>query len=142
MERLFRAFVLFVLMRPKVFSVLVRIGGHRGAVPSRQARHDGEEGARSSTARPDRDRSRQTSAGARRVLLVPGCVQRAIAPSIDAATIRVLARQDIRIETLKTVECCGSLAYHLGKTEISKTYARSLIVAFETHRPPATSTRC
>ena len=65
------------------------------------------------------------------MLLVPGCVQRAIAPSIDAAAIRVLARQDIRIETLDTVECCGSLAYHLGKAEISKNYARALILAFE-----------
>jgi glycolate oxidase iron-sulfur subunit len=57
-------------------------------------------------------------------------VQRALAPSIDAAAVRVLARQDIRIETLN-VECCGSLAYHLGKTSISKAYARRLIAAFE-----------
>jgi hypothetical protein len=66
------------------------------------------------------------------VLLVPGCVQRALAPSIDAAAVRVLARQDVRIETLRTVECCGSLAYHLGKAEISKAYARRLIEALRT----------
>ena len=130
MERLFRAFVLFVLMRPKVFGVLSALAGV--AAPFLP-------GKLGTMAKKGRIKHRPaqiapvapTSAGARRVLLVPGCVQRAIAPSIDAATIRVLARQDIRIETLKTVECCGSLAYHLGKTEISKNYARALILAFE-----------
>jgi glycolate oxidase iron-sulfur subunit len=58
-------------------------------------------------------------------------VQRALAPSIDAATVRVLARQDIKVEALKAVECCGSLPYHLGKQEISKAYARRMIEAFE-----------
>jgi len=130
MERLFRAFVLFVLMRPSLFGAL-SAAAHFAApfLP----------GKLGTMAKKGRIRHRpvqpgpiaETSATARRVLLVPGCVQRAIAPSIDAAAVRVLARQDIKIETLKTVECCGSLAYHLGKTEISKAYARRLIEAFE-----------
>jgi len=130
MERLFRAFVLFVLMRPKVFTVLSALAGI--AAPFLP----GKLGTMAKKGRIKRRPARpgpiaETSASARRVLLVPGCVQRAIAPSIDAAAIRVLARQDIRIETLETVECCGSLAYHLGKAEISKNYARALILAFE-----------
>jgi glycolate oxidase iron-sulfur subunit len=129
-ERLFRSFVLFVLMRPAVFSVL-SAAAHLAApfLP----------GKLGTMARKGRVPRRpvlpapiaETSAAAKRVLLVPGCVQRALAPSIDAATVRVLARQDVKAETLKTVECCGSLAYHLGKTEISNTYARRLIEAFE-----------
>ncbi len=130
MERLFRAFVLFVLMRPKVFSVLSALAGIAAPfLPGRLGTMAKKGRIKRRPARPAP--VAQTSASARRVLLVPGCVQRAIAPSIDAAAIRVLARQDIRIETLETVECCGSLAYHLGKTEISKTYARALIIAFE-----------
>jgi glycolate oxidase iron-sulfur subunit len=130
MERLFRSFVLFVLMRPGVFSVL-STAAHVAApfLP----------GKLGTMAKKGRVRRRpalpapiaETSAAARRVLLVPGCVQRALAPSIDAAAVRVLARQDVKVETLKTVECCGSLAYHLGKIDITKTYARRLIEAFE-----------
>jgi len=129
MERLFRSFVLFVLMRPAVFTAL-SIGAHIAApfLP-------GKLGTMAKKGRVKRRPAlsgpiAQTSAAARRVLLVPGCVQRALAPSIDAAAVRVLARQDVRIETLN-VECCGSLAYHLGKTSISKAYARRLVVAFE-----------
>jgi glycolate dehydrogenase iron-sulfur subunit len=128
-ERLFRSFVLFVLMRPQVFRAL-SIGAHVAApfLP----------GKLGTMAKKGRMKMRpalpgpitQTSTAARRVLLVPGCVQRALAPSIDAAATRVLARQDVRMETLN-VECCGSLAYHLGKTAISKAYARRLVVAFE-----------
>ena len=130
MERLFRSFVLFVLMRPAVFSALSTAA--YVAAPFLP-------GKLGTMAKKGRIRHRpalpgpiaETSSAAKRVLLVPGCVQRALAPSIDAAAVRVLARQDVRIETLKTVECCGSLAYHLGKVEISKTYARRLIEAFE-----------
>jgi len=128
-EQLFRSFVLFVLMRPAVFTAL-SMGAHVAApfLP-------GKLGTMAKKGRVKRRPAlsgpiAQTSAAARRVLLVPGCVQRALAPSIDAAAVRVLARQDVRIETLN-VECCGSLAYHLGKTEVSKAYARRLIVAFE-----------
>ena len=130
MERLFRVFVLSTLMRPKVFSFLSALAGI--AAPFLP----GKLGTMAKKGRIKRRPAQaapiaETSAGARRVLLVPGCVQRAIAPAIDAAAIRVLARQDIRIEKLETVECCGSLAYHLGMTEISKRYARALIEAFE-----------
>jgi glycolate dehydrogenase iron-sulfur subunit len=130
MERLFRSFVLFVLMRPAVFTAL-SAAAHVAALIL--------PGKLGTMAKKGRVRRRpalpapiaETSAASRRVLLVPGCVQRALAPSIDAATVRVLARQDVKVETLKTVECCGSLAYHLGKIEITKTYARRLIEAFE-----------
>ena len=40
----------------------------------------------------------KTTEHARRVLLLCGCVQRALAPSIDVAATRVLARADIRVE--------------------------------------------
>jgi glycolate oxidase iron-sulfur subunit len=130
MERLFRSFVMFVLMRPKVFSAL-SVAAHLTApfLPGKLGTMAKKGRVRHRPALPGA--IAETSAAARRVLLIPGCVQRALAPSIDAATVRVLARQDIRVETLKAVECCGSLPYHLGKDEISKTYARRMIEAFE-----------
>jgi glycolate oxidase iron-sulfur subunit len=128
-ERLFRDFVLHSLMRPALFTALstaARIAapflpGKLGAM-AKKGRMKGRAAQPGAVA--------QTSESARRVLLIPGCVQRAVAPSIDAAATRVLARQDIRVEPVQ-VECCGSLAYHLGKTYITKDYARRLIVAFE-----------
>jgi glycolate oxidase iron-sulfur subunit len=129
MDRLFRSFVLYSLMRPALFTALstaARVAAP--LLPGKLGRMARKGRVKRRTAQPGV--VAQTSAGARRVLLIPGCVQRALAPSIDAAAVRVLARQDNRIEPLQ-VECCGSLAYHLGKTQVTKSHARRLIVAFE-----------
>ena len=101
-ERVFRAFILFVLTRPTLFAglagvsrlfgpILSRLPGRLGAM-SRKARVGGRK-------RVDRSVP-QVSASAPRVLLLPGCVQRALAPEIDAAATRVLAREDVRVERL------------------------------------------
>jgi glycolate oxidase iron-sulfur subunit len=132
-ERLFRAFLLFVLTRPKLFAalsgvsrwfapILTRLPGKLG-VMSRKARAG--ERKRVDGSAPN------VSAGAPRVLLLPGCVQRALAPGIDAAATRVLAREDMRVKRLERSGCCGALAYHLGKAEMGKEYARKVIRAYE-----------
>ncbi len=46
-----------------------------------------------------------------RVLLHEGCVQPFLAPGIDAAAARVLARRKVTCE--RASGCCGALAYHL-----------------------------
>lgn len=48
----------------------------------------------------------------RRVLLLRGCVQPALAPSINAATIRVLDR--LGVQAIELDGCCGALKAHLG----------------------------
>ena len=129
-ERLFRSFVLFVLTRPSLFKLLSfgaklaapLLPGKLGAM-ARKARV--KIAAATHTPIP------QTSENARRVLLLRGCVQRALAPSIDAAATRVLARVDMRVEPLRGAKCCGALAYHLGKTAIGKSCARRIVRAFE-----------
>ncbi|MEI9991879.1 MAG: glycolate oxidase subunit GlcF [Rhizomicrobium sp.] len=68
---------------------------------------------------------------ARRVALMPGCVQGAIAPGIDAAVARVLARRGIELVPLEGAGCCGSLVYHLGRSEDAKNWARRAIEAYE-----------
>src|SRR5262245_13991401 len=88
MERLFRDFVLHTLMRPALFRALTT-AAHIAApfLP----------GKLGTMAKKGRVRRRKappaavvpTSASARRVLLIGGCVQQALAPSIDAAATRV-----------------------------------------------------
>ncbi len=132
-ERLFRAFLLFVLTRPKLFSALTGVSRMFGpvlshlpgklGVMSRKAHLGGRKHVDCSVP--------AVSADAARVLLLPGCVQRVLAPEIDASAARVLAREDMRVERLERSGCCGALAYHLGKAERGKDYARAIICSFE-----------
>ena len=68
---------------------------------------------------------------ARRIALMPGCVQAALAPDIDAAVTRVLARRGIELVPLEGAGCCGSLVHHLGRSEDAKNWSRRAIEAFE-----------
>ncbi|HEY0767069.1 MAG TPA: glycolate oxidase subunit GlcF [Steroidobacteraceae bacterium] len=51
---------------------------------------------------------------ARRVLLLPGCVQPALRPAIDAAAAQVLDRVGISAIAPAGTGCCGALAHHLS----------------------------
>jgi glycolate oxidase iron-sulfur subunit len=73
----------------------------------------------------------QAECDARRIALLPGCVQVALAPVIDASARRVLARRNFNAEPLRGSGCCGSLAFHLGETNLAKKCARKTIEAFE-----------
>jgi len=55
-----------------------------------------------------------------RVALLTGCVQKIISPQINEATIRLLNRHNIEVINLKKINCCGSIDYHLGKTNLAK----------------------
>ena len=67
----------------------------------------------------------------RRFALMPGCVQPALAPQIDQAVARFLARRGIELVPLEGAGCCGSLVHHLGRSEDAKNWARRAIEAFE-----------
>jgi len=49
-----------------------------------------------------------------RVALLLGCVQQAIAPEINGATLRVLARNGIEVVIPQEQGCCGALGLHTG----------------------------
>src|SRR5207248_5779174 len=51
---------------------------------------------------------------ARRVLLLPGCVQPALRPAIDAAAAQVLDRVGISSVVIAGTGCCGALTHHLS----------------------------
>jgi len=64
-----------------------------------------------------------------RVALLTGCVQSVISPQINEATIRLLNRHGIEVVVPKSIDCCGSLNYHLGKAELAKeTFKKNISV--------------
>jgi glycolate oxidase iron-sulfur subunit len=70
--------------------------------------------------------------GARRmrVALLAGCVQQALAPRINAATIRLLARHGCEVVVARGAGCCGALPLHMGKEDAAKVHARETISAW------------
>jgi len=67
---------------------------------------------------------------ARRMLVLEGCVQPAIAPSINAAAARVLDRQGISLIAAPGAGCCGALRFHLNRQEAGRADMRALIDAW------------
>lgn len=54
---------------------------------------------------------------ARKVLLLEGCVQPAMAPNINAATARVLDAAGIQCVLARRQGCCGAIKYHLADAD-------------------------
>jgi len=67
---------------------------------------------------------------ARRVLRLGGCVQPAIAPSIDAAAARVLDAIGISLVDVPRSGCCGAVTFHLNDQHGALRYARANIDAW------------
>ncbi len=55
-----------------------------------------------------------------RIAIMPGCVQGALAPQIDGAVGRVLARRGIELVALDGAGCCGALPHHMGRDRIPR----------------------
>jgi glycolate oxidase iron-sulfur subunit len=66
----------------------------------------------------------------RRMLLLDGCVQPALAPQINAAAMRVLDRLGVALETVSEAGCCGALCHHLSDEEGARRQARRNIDAW------------
>ncbi|MBQ0798025.1 MAG: glycolate oxidase subunit GlcF [Porticoccaceae bacterium] len=62
----------------------------------------------------------------KRVALILGCVQNALAPEIDAATVRTLTRHGcaVVVPEKSKAGCCGALPHHLGKRQQTENMAR------------------
>jgi glycolate oxidase iron-sulfur subunit len=67
---------------------------------------------------------------ARKMLVLEGCVQPALAPSINAATARVLDRLGISLIRADNAGCCGAVSYHLTATEEGLGFMRRNIDAW------------
>jgi len=65
-----------------------------------------------------------------RVALLAGCAQQVLAPEINWATLRVLARNGVEVAIPSGQGCCGSLDLHGGRSERAKRHARRNLRAF------------
>ena len=128
-ERALRFGIAFVMARPKLVKsgmwlalffapIATRLPGALGAMAKKAVR-------------PADDIALPHVKGPRRIALMQGCVQQALAPSIDQAATRVLARRDIAAVPLDGAGCCGALAHHLGRRDEAKRWAKRAIAAFE-----------
>ncbi|HEX7984579.1 MAG TPA: glycolate oxidase subunit GlcF [Duganella sp.] len=67
---------------------------------------------------------------ARRMLLLDGCVQPALAPSINAAAARVLDAVDVQLIVAPKAGCCGAIRHHLDDADGALADARRNIDAW------------
>jgi glycolate oxidase iron-sulfur subunit len=66
----------------------------------------------------------------RRMLVLAGCVQPSLAPSINAAAARVLDRIGISLIETPGAGCCGALRFHLNYQDDGRDDMRALIDAW------------
>jgi glycolate oxidase iron-sulfur subunit len=65
-----------------------------------------------------------TASHRRKMLILDGCVQPALAPNINLATAQVLDRLGISLITTPKVGCCGAVEHHLDDHQASREAAR------------------
>ena len=67
---------------------------------------------------------------ARKVLMLAGCVQPAMAPNINSATARVLDAAGIQAVVAPAAGCCGAVKFHLNDQEGGRAQMRANIDAW------------
>ena len=137
-DRAMRKMLALVIPHASRFRLMIRLGnigrifspllpsGMRAALaklPKRPARFD-RVGAKTMHFEP-------RVKAVRHVVLLAGCAQRALDPSINASTIRVLNRLGVRVTVRKEAHCCGALAHHIGETQAAKSAVRSALLAWD-----------
>ena len=121
-QRLQRALLREGLNSP-LFAPAYKVGqAVRGLLPASLQKKVVE--ARPTGVRPD------TRRHVKQVLLLTGCVQPTMMPTIDAATIRVLDRLGIGTQVAQGGGCCGALNFHLDDQEAARVQMRLNIDAW------------
>ncbi|HEX3887031.1 MAG TPA: glycolate oxidase subunit GlcF [Phenylobacterium sp.] len=65
-----------------------------------------------------------------RVALLQGCVEPAMAPTIRAAAIRLIARAGYEVALVEGEGCCGALSEHLGRADEARDLAAANVAAW------------
>src|SRR5581483_5549112 len=120
-----RAALRAVIPDPRLFTPLLRLGQVlKPLLPGVLARKVPARQARSAWPEPRH---------ARRMLVLDGCVQPAIAPNINAAAARVLDRIGISLVRARGAGCCGAVTFHLNDQTGALDYMRGNIDAWWPH---------
>ncbi len=121
-ERLQRELLGAALSRRSVFAAALRCAQLlRPLLPRRQAER---------IPAPARAARAPRAQHARRMVILQGCVQPALAPHINAAAARVLARLGVSLVNAPGEACCGALSHHLGGTARARAQARRNILSW------------
>jgi glycolate oxidase iron-sulfur subunit len=125
-KSLVRAALRFVLPRPALFKPLLRVGQFvRPLLPGALKKKIPKAGA-SRIEWP-------AQYHARKMLVLDGCVQPALAPDINPATARVLDRLGISLVKAEAAGCCGAVTFHLNRQAEALDYMRRNIDAWWPH---------
>jgi glycolate oxidase iron-sulfur subunit len=126
LDRLKRSLLAFVFPRSRLFGALLSLGrAVRPVLPSALKQKVPQSIAPSGEWPAPRH--------ARKMLVLGGCVQPALAPSINAAAARVLDRCGISLVEAPGAGCCGGLRFHLNYQESGRDDMRALIDAWWPH---------
>jgi len=112
-DRLKRTVLAFGLPRARLFKAALRLGQAFSLAPA-----------------STRAGAWPAARHARRMIVLGGCVQPALAPSINAAAARVLDRIGISLREVPGAGCCGAVRFHLNYQERGRDDMRSLIDAW------------
>jgi glycolate oxidase iron-sulfur subunit len=134
LDQLLRSFVLATLPYPRRFhlaALLGRLGRPvRRMLPGRLTTMLDLLPARLPKAQPLPEIYRAEGAPRARVGLLAGCVQQVLAPQINWATLRVLARNGVEVVIPREQTCCGAIAAHTGADRLAKSLARQNLQVF------------
>jgi len=120
---LLRRMLRLILTRRRTFTVLLRLGQALRPVLPRTLRQQV----------PARAPGRRPTSGSkhrRRMLLLEGCVQPALAPQINHATRQVLDKLGISAVSPAAGGCCGAVSHHLGAGDEARNFMRRNIDAW------------
>jgi glycolate oxidase iron-sulfur subunit len=122
LDRAWRAALAFGLTKPRLFGAALALGRLARPFLPRSLKAKVLE-RRSANAWP-------APRHARKMLVLAGCVQPTLAPSINAAAARVLDGMGISLIEVPGAACCGGIRFHLNYQEEGRDDMRALIDAW------------
>lgn len=124
-DRAARAILRSTLLHPRRFRGLLKVGQRlRPLLPG---------GIKRSIPAPQPPGSWPAAQHPRRMLILTGCVQPALAPSINTATAHVLDRLGISLVAVGESSCCGAVSQHTSAPAEALEFARRNIDAWLPH---------